>query len=181
MKKRRNVFVAFVICALLCLGIGYAALTDTLFINGIVSGDGNAIVEDETQFDVDFTECSIESNTNESRITATPVYNAGDDIATLTITGLSAANDTVVAHYTVKITTCPADATACTLEAHVDEDIDGITATATVQYAAGADKLLKDATATIIVTVKLDETLLNDDAINANTFAVTVTATNVAA
>lgn len=183
MKKRRNIIGAFVICALLCLGIGYSALTDTLTINGTVSGNGNDTIHDETQFDVDFTGCSIESNTNKSRITATPVYNAGDDEATLTITGLTVKNDTVVAHYTVKIAACPEDATACTLDAHVDKDkdIDGIiTATADVQYATGADKLVKDATATIKVTVKLDKTLLSGQAIDAKTFTVTVTATNVA-
>lgn len=181
MKKRRNVITAFTICALLCLGIGYSALTDTLTINGTVSGNGNETIHDEAQFDVDFTGCEIKENTNASRITATPVFNADDDLATLTITGLSVANDTVVAHYTVEITTCPVDATACTLEASVNESIEGITATAVVQYAAEADKLLKDATATIIVTVKLDKTLLNDQIIDAKTFTVTVTATNVAA
>ena len=39
MKKRRTAIVAFLLCAVLCLAVGYAALTDTLYLNGTVSAD----------------------------------------------------------------------------------------------------------------------------------------------
>lgn len=34
MKNRRNVVIAFLLLAVLCLGIGFAALTDDLFVDG---------------------------------------------------------------------------------------------------------------------------------------------------
>ena len=34
MKNRRNTIVAFLLCACLIVGIGYAALTTDLFLNG---------------------------------------------------------------------------------------------------------------------------------------------------
>ena len=43
MKNRRNVVVAFLVCAVMLLGVGYAALTDTLTIAGQANvGTGKA-------------------------------------------------------------------------------------------------------------------------------------------
>lgn len=39
MKNKRNVLLAFLVVCFLCLGIGYAALTDVLTINGTVNVD----------------------------------------------------------------------------------------------------------------------------------------------
>ena len=43
MKNRRTTLIAFVLIAALCVGIGYAALTDTLTIGGNVSASANEL------------------------------------------------------------------------------------------------------------------------------------------
>ena len=45
MKNRRNLIVAFLLCACLIVGIGYAALTDTLDINGTADVNQSAAEE----------------------------------------------------------------------------------------------------------------------------------------
>lgn len=44
MKKRRTAIVAFLLCAVLCLAVGYATLTDTLYLNGNVSADNKGAI-----------------------------------------------------------------------------------------------------------------------------------------
>ncbi|MGM9682759.1 MAG: hypothetical protein ACI3XQ_04095 [Eubacteriales bacterium] len=55
MKNRKKVVVALLLVAVLCLGVGYAALTDTLFVNGTVSVKQNATALAEFAEDVHFT------------------------------------------------------------------------------------------------------------------------------
>lgn len=65
MKKRRNAIVAFLLCAVLCLAVGYAALSDTLYVDGKVkanaaeNGPSDEKFEQEVYFSaanfVDFT------------------------------------------------------------------------------------------------------------------------------
>lgn len=43
MKNRRTTLIAFVLIAALCVGIGYAALTDTLTIGGTISANANPL------------------------------------------------------------------------------------------------------------------------------------------
>lgn len=43
MKKRRITLIAFVLVAALCVGIGYATLTDTLIIGGTISANANEL------------------------------------------------------------------------------------------------------------------------------------------
>lgn len=111
MKRRRSVFVTFVVLALLCLGFGYAALTDQLQIGG--SADGAGINEEnEAIFDIEFdttvdTTCAATSkNTSGSnKLTATATYGAtGEDNGTITITNMRFAGDKVVATFEVKNT-----------------------------------------------------------------------------
>lgn len=62
MKNRKRVVVAFLLVAVLCLGIGYAALTDTLTISGTVSVGGdnsnNAPAAQEWDEDIYFVDIS---------------------------------------------------------------------------------------------------------------------------
>ena len=54
MKNRKTIVVAFLLCAVMLLGVGYAALTDTLDITG--SADVNVTeLEEEYEEDVYFT------------------------------------------------------------------------------------------------------------------------------
>ena len=66
MLKRRNAIVAFLLVAVLLLGVGYAALADTLIINGTATAEAEAIKE---QFDgaVYFSACTaFEKATNKT-------------------------------------------------------------------------------------------------------------------
>ena len=53
MKNRKIVVVAFLLAAVMLLGIGYATLTDTLYINGSMSAD-NSVSSSEFQNDIYF-------------------------------------------------------------------------------------------------------------------------------
>ena len=55
MKNRKNVLIVFAVLAILCLGIGYAALTDSLTFGGTIEADGSASTsEDENLFDIQY-------------------------------------------------------------------------------------------------------------------------------
>ena len=58
MKNRRTVVVAFLVAAVMLLGIGYAALTDTLTINGDLKSDPSAS-QNEFDGDIYFSATSI--------------------------------------------------------------------------------------------------------------------------
>ena len=90
MKKRRLAIVAFLLCACVGLGIGYAALSDTLTINGDIT-----VKPHSADFSVHFTEVKASSKTTTAIQTDTTV-------ATFTSTQLSAANDQAYAIIEVK-------------------------------------------------------------------------------
>lgn len=58
MKNRKKIVVALLLVAVLCLGVGYAALTDSLFVNGTVNFLKNATTEAEFAEDVHFVDGS---------------------------------------------------------------------------------------------------------------------------
>ena len=58
MKNRRNVIIAFLLCASLVVGVGYAALTDTLRIDGTANvkhENANNVFDGEVLFDTTVT------------------------------------------------------------------------------------------------------------------------------
>ena len=65
MKKRRNVFIAFVVIALLFMGIGYAALTDTAKIVTTVKGNAEGSVVNKELFDLGLFKGSIHMSSND--------------------------------------------------------------------------------------------------------------------
>ncbi|MBQ7333196.1 MAG: hypothetical protein IJW38_02480 [Clostridia bacterium] len=93
MKKRRIVIAAFLICATLIAGIGYAATTETLTINGTASTTA-------TDINVYFSAAAI--STQSSGGGATPGV-PGEKVKSVTFTaaGLKTKDDTVTATYTV--------------------------------------------------------------------------------
>ena len=54
MKNKRNVLIAFVLICCLCLSIGYAALTDTLYVDGKANVNVLGSEEDPTTPDTPF-------------------------------------------------------------------------------------------------------------------------------
>ena len=96
MKNRKTIIVAFLLVAALCLGIGYAALTDTLNINGTANISKSAA---ETEFDEDVYFTSASGNGCSAAI----ADGNKPDAATLTITdGIGVLGDYVTATYTVQ-------------------------------------------------------------------------------
>ena len=56
MKNRRNMIVAFLLCACLIVGVGYAALTGQLAITGNARFNGSSLLDSEIRESVKFTD-----------------------------------------------------------------------------------------------------------------------------
>ncbi len=85
MKNKRNAIVAFLLVAVLCLGIGYAAVSDNLYINGtlnVTAGDPTDPTSPfNTEFDADvfFSNAEIDTTTTANKGTE------GNELITATI------------------------------------------------------------------------------------------------
>lgn len=84
MKNRRNVIIAFLLCAAILVGVGYAELTDTLRI------DGTAAVKHENANNV-FDGCVMFDTTITNGVNQldTIQYGADADTATVTVNSLT--------------------------------------------------------------------------------------------
>ena len=99
MKKRRSSIIALLLVAALALGIGYAALTDELTINGKVTTDGE-VMNDTFDELVYFTNATV-TNSPASHIIADVSATYGGDTASYAISGMKAVNDKVVMEFTI--------------------------------------------------------------------------------
>ena len=101
MKNRKTVVVAFMLCAVMLLGVGYAALSDTLTIIGNVHIDLNATNKafDENIF---FSDATPTSSTGTG--TEADIANATGDDATFTANKLARVNEVSVFKFTIKNT-----------------------------------------------------------------------------
>lgn len=102
MKNNKFILFIFALLAFLGLGIGYAALTDTLTLNGTVSGTGVSGTDvespDEQIFNFDWVEDSItvdivQDGEREKNITVD--YTFDDDILTVTIKNFAIKGENV--------------------------------------------------------------------------------------
>ena len=93
MKKRRLVIAAFLLLAVVFVGVGFAETATQLNINGTASTSA-------TNINVYFSNGRITSKPD--YVTATPGV-AGENVKaiTLTVSGLQKINDTVIATYTI--------------------------------------------------------------------------------
>ena len=163
MKNRRIALIAFMLVAVLTMGIGFAAYSTTLAINGTTAVSGDAV---EFTEDVQFTHVT---SSNEAFGTAT----IGDgQTATFEVNGMTAYNDRVQFTYTItnnsdydvniEISTHPTPATA---------------SKCTVTTALSANTIAKQGgTITATVTVVLNETVTT--AINPISWTIEYTATS---
>ena len=92
MKKRRIIILAFMLIAVMVVGIGFAAYSTTLTIHGTTAVSAEAL---EFTNDVQFVSASSD---NEAFGTAT----ANGQTATFTVNGMTAYNDRVTFTYTIK-------------------------------------------------------------------------------
>ena len=96
MKNRRTVVVAFLLCAVMLLGVGYAALSDTLDITG--SADVNqSAAEEAFNTDVYFSAAVA----NETGNTAS-VNSDNNDKASFTVNTLKGKGDKATFTFTIK-------------------------------------------------------------------------------
>lgn len=114
MKNKRNVIIAFILICCLCLSIGYAAITDTLVINGTsvagVDNPNNDDTPDENQtpvekaFDEKLGFTASENKTTTDGITVTgneASYNFVDTVS-FSASGFDAVGETAVVAFTIK-------------------------------------------------------------------------------
>ena len=94
MKNRKLVIIAFVLCAALLMGIGYADLVGFLSI-----GHNMTLTKDNNDMKVVFTSAQMKTG-DEAKGTAT--VNTDPTTATVEVTGLSAQGDHATAMFTIK-------------------------------------------------------------------------------
>ncbi len=159
MKARRIAIIAFTLIAAMTIGVGYAALTDTLSVNGTASLSHS---EAEEQFDVEvyfsgvgaLISCAAEIDANDP------------DIATITITeGMAVVGDKATATFTV--TNASAGSVTLTPAHNSSTNFDVSTNAATYTIPAGQ-------TIDVTVTITLKNTVNAD--ITAETFSVSFSA-----
>ena len=190
MQKRRSVLVLFVICALFCLGFGYAALTDSLAIGGTVGGTGNITEENEELFDIEFDDSftptaviTTKGAEGVNKLSATASLDGSDKkegTATITITNMRLVGDKVVA--TFKVKNVSPDATNIanlvatpTLTAGTGNNVAASKLSITAAFDDAA--ITTSETAILTVTITLNESLLNVSDVLNMTISVAISAT----
>ena len=120
MKTKRTTLVAFLLCAVLLLSIGFAALTDTLFITGEVEvGTDGATAS--------FDQCIYFSNAEKSNDADSIVISEDStidtkDTATVHVYSLSVKDDTATFTLTIKNDSDERDALVTLSAAVADDD-----------------------------------------------------------
>ena len=102
MKKRRSLIISVLLVAALALGIGYAALTDVLEIDGRIQADAEAM---SSTFEglVYFDSAEVVNPTAlPSYITAYATATSGSDIASYSIEGFQKVGDTVTMNFVIR-------------------------------------------------------------------------------
>ena len=150
MKKRRILIISLLLVAALCLGIGYAALTDVLDING--SADINqSAAEEAFNADVYFTHAVANQTGNSAAID--PVDN---DMANFTASTLKGAGDTATFTFTIANNSDVAAVVTPSLAADGNSNTEYFEITS--DWNATARTMAAGSTDTYTVTVKLLKT-----------------------
>ena len=190
MKKRKSVVVAFLLVAALLLGVGYAALTDTLTIAGqanVTTGKAEEELNLDVYFDKD--QAKAFSTTGTSGIADTASVLADPDRASFTVNSLALANEIATFTFVVvndgnhEATLSTPSITIRDLIADgtdVETDNDGVFEVDTswdnpiLEAATDAEH---PGTATLTVTVKLYDVGTNPEHAITGYFDITFTAT----
>ena len=152
MKNRRITIVAFLLIAALTLGIGYAALTDTLTITGSASVDAEA---GQNAFEDDIYFSAAQGGTD-------VVAEFDDDTATMEIaegkTPLKVVGDKITATFTVKSDSDLNATVTASVKSNSNEEFFKVTTDWTTE------NLAANGTLDITVTVELIKTPDNNQA-----------------
>ena len=170
MKQKRTFITLLLIVALLCLGIGYAAIaSQTLTITGSAASttnDDNFLVrfakEDESYVE------PTKTGSASAKVTEAKVTN--DTTASFKIEGLTTAGETATITYTIE------NASPANISADIDVDL---AYNNTTWFTATVDKetinLDQNGTATVAITVTLNDTPATDAEATLATDEFTVT------
>ena len=175
MKNRRFLVFAFVAVALLCMGIGYSTLVDTLTINGTVGTTGSANVENEEVFNVEFTEVTtpVVVKVGGSAVTAT---------ATVNVSNMGVYGEKVTAVYTVKNFETTAAYDASVVASVVVKDGENVVnnypfTVSAVFGNSASTTIANNDTAELTVVITMSNQLLTTDASYTVTITLSATAT----
>ena len=106
MKNRKHVVVAFLLVAAMLLGVGYAALSDTLYVNGTLSVSAED-VQDTFEKEVYFKDAAKDSSSTGTGATADTITIEADtdgdvnDAVTFTVNSLKVVGEKAI--FTFKI------------------------------------------------------------------------------
>ena len=148
MVKRSSVLLIVIIAIVMVLGIGFAAITATQ-LN--ITGNTTA-TPDQANFKVKFLEQTVVSEP--SKVTAQVT---GDTTATINVQGLTAKGDKVTATYKVKNFSADLSADIALSIGNNNEEYFSTTAV------LGQDSLKADEETTVVVTVELTKTPIQND------------------
>ena len=183
MKNRRTAIVAFMLIAVLIMGIAYANLTDNLFIKGEAT---LATTSAQTNFDADvyFDDADVKHSTGSNATADTvSVGQSDNDSATFYVKSLGNAGEYVVFSFIIKNDSTEFDASV-SLDANNPSTTDATNFTITYSIeedVANEGPIVVEAgkTATVYVTVKLNHTPTTNmtAAFNVNLTATSATPT----
>ena len=193
MKNKRNVLIAFILICCLCLSIGYAALTDTLYVKGTatvnVLSDDDTDPDVPTPFEEKFMQEIYWSNaTSTDSLTLSRVAEKDSNITGATDTLDSTAKpDALLITVPAGVLTSEGDSTTinATVKNGSDYDIKATLSTVTNDksgyytitwaWATGSsENITQGATADVVITVTLTKAPITD---TTATFGMTLTAT----
>lgn len=194
MKNKRNVLIAFVLICCLCLSIGYAALTDTLYVDGKANVNVLGNEEDpntpDTPFEDKFTEeIYWSAASGETNVTCERVAE-GNGIGTAGTTDSSAKPDVLKIVIPDGVLTVEGDSTTinATVTNGSDYNINAALSVVTESndyldiswaWAPGYSSAINEgATADVVITVTLTTAPTADIDDAAFSMTLTATATN---
>ena len=167
MKKRRLAIVAFLLIAVMAIGIGFAELTDVLTISGSANVDADDTAE---TFDSDVYFSKAVASAERCNAVVDP---ADNDKATMTVVDrvLKEVGDEVIATFTVK--------SESDLPVYVTPSISNSNSEYFDVYTTwtNTQTIAPNSTSDIVVTVKLAKTAVADQA---TTFTITLNASTTA-
>ena len=187
MKNRRQILVAFMLCAVMLLGIGYAAVTDALDINGMAEiNSGN--VQNAFDLNVYFSGAVANAYTTANTPDRAAIDAADNDVATFASYNLAEIGDSTSFTFAItnnsdlEVSVMPVLSYSGNTEAQAlaqeyfnvysDWKVDGVVNPKVV--AAGSS-------ITYTVTVKLKKTpALGDGGLLSSSFNIKLTATSTA-
>ena len=155
MKKRRTLIVAFMLVAVLTIGIGYAALNDTLYVTGNAKASASA-ADESFDLAVYFEQPTVAADAGYTVTVGTDNLGDENDLATVAVTGLVNKDDTMTVEIPIKNDSQYAANLTLTLTEYTATYFD-------FDYALSASQVAAGGTVNAVITVTLLQTPTDTD------------------